>query len=83
MVERFNGRISDVPATRHASSEDLEQTLKRYCWLYKHHIPQKALHHESVITAIKEWQAKQPERFTKRVVNHAGADIYLVKKCST
>ncbi len=35
MVERFNGRISDVLATqRYTSSEDLEQTLKRYVWLY-------------------------------------------------
>lgn len=31
MVERFNGRISDVLATRrYVSGEDLEQTLKRY-----------------------------------------------------
>lgn len=48
MVERFNGRISDVLATRrYTSSEDLEQTLKRYMWLYNHYIPQKALHHQS------------------------------------
>lgn len=75
MVERFNGRICDVLATRrYASGEDLEQTLKRYAWLYNHHIPQKALHHQSPITAMKEWQAKRPELFTKRVVNHAGPD---------
>lgn len=31
MVERFNGRISDVLATRrYISGADLEQTLKRY-----------------------------------------------------
>ena len=75
MVERFNGRISDVLATRrYTSGEDLEQTLKRYAWLYNHHIPQKALHHQSPITAMKEWQAKRPELFTKRVVNYAGPD---------
>ncbi|MEO1852810.1 MAG: IS481 family transposase, partial [Chromohalobacter sp.] len=44
--------------------------------LYNHHIPQKALHHQSPITAMKEWQAKRPELFTKRVVNHTGPDIY-------
>jgi transposase InsO family protein len=34
IVERFNGRISDVLATRRSESgEYLEQTLKRYCWL--------------------------------------------------
>ena len=74
MVERFNGRISDVLATRRFSGEDLEQTLKRYCWLYNHHIPQKALHHQSPVASMKEWQAKRPELFTIRVVNHTGPD---------
>jgi len=75
MVERFNGRISDVLATyRYESREDLEQTLKRYCWLYNHHIPQKALHHQPPIAAMKEWQAKRPELFIRRVINHPGPD---------
>ena len=81
MVERFNGRISDVLATRrYTSGEDLEQTLKRYMWLYNHHIPQKALHHQSPIVVMKEWQAKRPELFTKRVVNHTGPDNYSVSR---
>lgn len=51
MVERFNGRISEVLATRrYASDENLEQTLKRYTWLYNHHILQKALHHQPPVT---------------------------------
>lgn len=75
MVERFNGRISDVLATRrYESAEDLEQTLKRYCWLYNHHIPQKALDHQPPISAMKDWQTKRPELFQKRVINHAGPD---------
>ncbi len=75
MVERFNGRISDVLSTRcYVSGEDLEQTLKRYAWLYNHHISQKALHHQSSIAAMKEWQVKCPELLTKRVVNHTGLD---------
>lgn len=82
MVERFNGRISDVLATRrYESSEDLKQTLKRYCWLYNHHIPQKALNHQPPIEAMKGWQEKRPELFHKRVVNHAGPDIYPVMQC--
>ncbi|WP_198517608.1 DNA sulfur modification protein DndB, partial [Halomonas sp. 141] len=28
-------------------------------------------------TAMKEWQAKRPELFTKRVVNHTGPDRYV------
>jgi hypothetical protein len=35
MVERFNGRISDILKTHHyfKSGEDLEQTLHRYVFL--------------------------------------------------
>lgn len=77
MVERFNGRISDVLATRrYDSSEDLEQTLKRYCWVYNHHIPQRALHHQTPIATMKEWQEKRPDLFYKNVINHAGPDSY-------
>lgn len=55
MVERFNERVSDVLSTRcYVSSEDLEETLKCYAWLYNQHIPQKALYHQSPIAAIKE-----------------------------
>ena len=79
MVERFNGRISDVLATRrYTSGEDLEQTLKRYTWLYNHHIPQKALHHQTPIAVMKEWQIKCPELFTKKVVNHTGPETYAL-----
>ena len=55
MMERHNGRISGVLATRrYDSSEDLEQTFNRYCWLYNHHIPQKALHHSAPIVAMEK-----------------------------
>ena len=40
MVERFNGRIAEVLATRHFNSaEDLETTLHRYVLIYNEHIP--------------------------------------------
>tara|TARA_R110002020_G_scaffold76110_16_gene193220 strand:- start:765 stop:920 length:156 start_codon:yes stop_codon:yes gene_type:complete len=49
------GRISDALATRrYISGDNLEQTLKRYMWLYNHHIPQKALYHQSQIADMKE-----------------------------
>lgn len=81
MVERFNGRISDVLATRrYMPGDDLEQTLNRYAWLYNHHIPQKALHHQAPIAAMKEWQCKRPELLTKRVINHTGPDKYQNKR---
>ncbi len=40
MVERFNGRISEVLATtRFDAAQSLEDTLSRYVRLYNHHIP--------------------------------------------
>lgn len=75
MVERFNGRISEVLAThRFDSALALEQTLKRYCHLYNHHIPQKALGHKTPIQALQEWQQRQPELFIRKVRNHPGPD---------
>ncbi|AMD01783.1 toll/interleukin-1 receptor domain-containing protein [Halomonas chromatireducens] len=63
-------------ATQHyASGEDFEKTLKCYCGLYNHHIPQKALHHQPSITAMKDWQANRPDLFHKWIINHPGPDM--------
>ena len=60
MVERFNGRIGEVLTShRFDSRADLQTTLKRYCHLYNHHIPQKALHHRTPIQALKDWQKER------------------------
>ena len=73
MVERFNGRIAQVLRTRRFQSrDDLEQTLKRYVWLYNHHIIQKALNHESPTQAMKRWQKSHPHLFVRAVRNHPG-----------
>lgn len=46
MVERFNGRISEVLATtRFDCSQDLETTPVRFAYLCNQHIPQRALAH--------------------------------------
>lgn len=75
MVERFNGRISDiVNQTRFGSAAELESTLRNYVKIYKHSIPQRALQHKTPIQALKEWQDKQPEFFRKRVYNQPGLD---------
>ena len=78
MVERFNGRVSEVLRTHHFDSkEDLKETLERYCWLYNNHLPQKALGHVSPVDALKVWQKKQPKLFVKKVYklsNHTGCD---------
>ena len=76
MVERFNGRISEIVGqTRFGSAAELESTLRNYLKLYNHNIPQRALHHQTPIQALKEWQAKKPDLFVKRVYNQAGLDI--------
>jgi len=75
MVERFNGRISEVLAThRFDSHEALEATIQRYVWLYNHHIPQKALGHVTPVEAMKKWYAEKPEIFIKRPRNRPGPD---------
>jgi transposase-like protein len=76
MIERFNGRISEVlTTTRFVSSMGLADTLKRYVQIYNQHIPQKALGHIPPIQAMKDWHEKRPDLFKKRVYNHTGLDI--------
>jgi transposase InsO family protein len=78
MVERFNGRISEVvKQTRFASAAELETTLKHYLNIYNHHIPQQALGHQSPVDAMKAWQVKKPELFIKRVYKQTGLDSYV------
>lgn len=75
MVERFNGRISDVLAThRFESGTDLAVTLERYVLLYNQHLPQLALQHRTPIQAMKDWQKQRPDLFKKRVSNRPGLD---------
>ena len=77
MVERFNGRISDiVNQTRFGSAAELESTLRNYLKIYNHSIPQRALKQQTPIQALKMWQEKKPDLFVKRVYNHTGLDNY-------
>ena len=78
MVERFNGRISEVLRTHHfESSASLEALLTKYVWMYNHHLPQRALGHVSPIDAMQQWQEKKPELFKRPVntlINQPGLD---------
>ena len=75
MVERFNGRLSQVLRTHHFNNaEDLEKTLHRFVWLYNHHLPQKALGHVAPVQALKSWKMKVPDLLVKNVRNHPGPD---------
>jgi transposase InsO family protein len=75
MVERFNGRISELlKQTRFDSRADLETTLLNYLKLYNHHIPQRAIGSKTPIQALKEWQQKKPDLFVKRVYDQTRLD---------
>jgi hypothetical protein len=75
MVERFNGRISDVVSqTRFRSAADLNSTLKNYLSTYNQLIPQRALKHQSPIQALQKWRSERPDLFVKRVYNLPGLD---------
>lgn len=68
MVERFNGRISEiVDQSLFGSRQELESTLRNYLKIYNHNISQRALDNETPIQAMKKWQQTKPELFTKRV----------------
>jgi hypothetical protein len=80
MVERFNGRITEiVNQTRFSSLEALCDTLVNYVRVYNHSIPQRALKHQTPIQTMKMWQKNHPELFVKRVYDHRGLDTYTTK----
>ncbi len=75
MVERFNGRISDVLQSHHfVSGEDLTQTLYRYVLLYNQQLPQSTLGSKTPLDATKRWYESHPHLFVKRPCNLAGVD---------
>ena len=75
MVERFNGRISEVLKTNHFNSAlDLEQTLLRYVALYNHQLPQSALGSKTPMQSMKGWYDSQPSLFHKRPYDRPGCD---------
>ena len=76
MVERFNGRISDILATtRFRSRDDLQTTITRYGKLYNEHLPQKALGHKTPLQAIRAWREEKPELFIRKLKNQTVLDI--------
>jgi len=75
MVERFNGRISELlTATRFASASELAGAIKHYERLYNYCIPQRALGHKTPVLALKEWYKKKPDLFKKKVYDLSGLD---------
>ncbi|WP_456324847.1 IS481 family transposase, partial [Desulfonauticus submarinus] len=68
MVERFNGRISEViKQTRFVLAQELKDTIYNYLHLYNYHIPQASLGYLTPVQALKKWQETHPELFVKTV----------------
>jgi transposase InsO family protein len=77
MVERFNGRISDILATtRFRSRDDLQTTIQRYARLYNEHLPQRALGHRTPLQALRQWRQQRPDLFVRKIKKQAGLDNY-------
>lgn len=77
MVERFNGRVSDVLKThRFTDGQDMRQTIERYVHLYNHQLPQSALHSRTPIQELKRWYDEKPQLFHRqpRDTNRPGCD---------
>jgi transposase InsO family protein len=82
MVERFNGRISDVLTTHHFSSgEDLSATLHRYVQLYNQQFPQSVLKGLTPLQAMKDWHSRRPDLFVRRPYDRPGLDNYAPSSC--
>lgn len=76
MVERFNGRIAELLKQAHfASLAEFTATLRRYTDLYLHHIPQRALKHQTPWQTLQSWYEKKPELFIKPPNNLTGLDM--------
>jgi len=61
MVDRFNGRISNVLKSMHVpSSNVLAETINHYLKIYNYHIPQKNIGHLTLIQKLKQWQELNP-----------------------
>jgi transposase InsO family protein len=75
MVERFNGRISEIVGqSRFGCAAKLESTQRNYLEVYNNTIPQRALDHKTPIQALKKWHHKKPGLLVKRVYKQAGLD---------
>ena len=79
MVERFNGRMSEiVKQTVFNSVNELVTTMTRYLKIYNYHIPQRNMGHLTPIQKLKEGYKKKPELFKRNVYDLSGLDMCQV-----
>jgi len=73
LIERFNGRISEVLAAVHLRNRaELEATLERYRRLYNGQIPQKNLGARTPVEVLKSYYESNPDRFRRKPHNPPG-----------
>ena len=76
MVERFNGRTSEVLGqTKFKSEAELGATLTSYAQAHNHRIPQRALDHRTPIQELQKWRDEKPDLFSKPVNDLPGLDM--------
>ncbi len=74
-VERFNGRIQDLPLSHHfRSGEDLKQFILRHLRLCNGQPPQFVLTRRTPIDALKDRQRHRAQLFGQRAPDRAGCD---------
>jgi hypothetical protein len=76
MVERFNGRISELcRQICFRTAAELEQTLNDYLLAYNHFTSQQAIGHQSPVDALASCYAQCPDLFIAPIMakdrNHA------------
>ena len=75
MVERFNGRISEViQQTRFTCAAELETTLMNYQTTYNHHPPSACAEPPLTYRSFTKLEKKVPNLFVKRVYKQAELD---------
>jgi transposase InsO family protein len=78
MVERFNGRISElVKQTVFNSANELVITMTRYLKIYNYPIPQRNIGHLTPLQKLKEGYKKKPELFKKNAYDLSGLDTFF------
>ena len=75
IIEQFNGDIGEgLAGNRPDSRADLKTTIKRYCHLYNHYIPQNTLAQRRHSQAMKALRNSHSQLFMRHVHNHVAPD---------
>ncbi|MBB6244682.1 hypothetical protein HDE79_004166 [Rhodanobacter sp. MP1X3] len=75
MVERFNGRTSDTPATtRLRSREELQITIEPYVKIYNEQLSQRSVCCKTLRQATRAWHEQRSNPFVRKTKNQMRLD---------